>query len=243
MLIKLGMCGFTIGAAQYYKQFRVVEVQQTFYDPPPDARLEKWRAQAPPEFEYTMKAWQVITHLGRIRTYRRLKSPFTDTQRAEAGNFRSTPTVFAAWQRTVECAAILRATAILFQCPASFRATDENVANMKAFFATVDRPANVRLMWEPRGPWPDDLVVSLCRELGLVHAVDPFVRPSLTPELLYWRLHGNESHWARYSDEELTQIDAWLRDASASKSYVLFNNVPRIHDVRRFRELGLAGGA
>ena len=243
MLIKLGMCGFTIGAAQYYKQFRVVEVQQTFYDPPSDSRLEKWRSQAPAEFEFTMKAWQVITHLGTSRTYRRLKSPFSDRQRADAGAFRSTPTVFAAWQRTVECAATLRATAILFQCPASFRATDENVANMRAFFSAIDRPAGVRLMWEPRGPWPDELVRSLCRELELVHAVDPFVRPSLTPQLLYWRLHGNVSHWARYTDDELRQIDAWLSDASAAEAYVLFNNVPRIHDVRRFRELGLAGGA
>ena len=235
------MCGFTIGAAQYYKQFRVVEVQQTFYDPPPNSTLERWRAQAPADFEFTMKAWQVITHLGTSRTYRRLKSPFSDTQRAEAGAFRPTPTVLAAWQRTVECAQILRATAILFQCPASFRATDDNVANMRAFFRAIERPRGVRLMWEPRGPWPDDLVESLCRELELVHAVDPFVRPSLTPELLYWRLHGNGSHWARYTDEELHQIDAWLREGRGDEAYLLFNNVPRIHDVRRYRELGLAG--
>lgn len=39
------MCGFTIGAAAYYKKFKVVEVQQTFYDPPPRATLERWRAQ------------------------------------------------------------------------------------------------------------------------------------------------------------------------------------------------------
>ena len=32
MALKLGMCGFTIGAASYVKQFPVVEVQQTFYD-------------------------------------------------------------------------------------------------------------------------------------------------------------------------------------------------------------------
>lgn len=237
------MCGFTIAAAQYYRQFPVVEVQQTFYDPPDDARLARWRAQAPDDFEFTMKAWQVITHLGTSRTYRRLKSPFSETQRSEAGAFRSTATVFAAWRRTLECAAILRATAILFQCPASFRATDENVANMRAFVGAIERPANVRLVWEPRGPWPDDLVASLCRELRLIHAVDPFVRPSLTPELLYWRLHGNTSHWARYTDDELLQIDAWLREASANEAYLLFNNVPRIHDVRRYRELGLAGGA
>ena len=243
MTIKLGMCGFTIGAATYYRQFGVVEVQQTFYDPPPDATLERWRAQAPPDFEFTMKAWQVITHLGTSRTYRRLKSAFSETQRAEAGAFRATPTVFAAWERTVRCAALLRATAILFQCPASFRATDENVANMRRFFAAIERPTGVRFMWEPRGPWPDDLVSELCRDLALVHTVDPFVRPSLTPELLYWRLHWHRSHYARYTDDELRQIHDWLPPPHGPETYVMFNNIPRIHDVRRFRELGLGYGA
>src|SRR5215212_4405134 len=116
MTVKLGMFGFTIAAATYYRQFPVVEVQQTFYDPPPDSTLERWRAQAPPEFEFTMKAWQVITHLGTSRTYRRLKSPFTDTQRAEAGAFRVNATTLRAWDVTLRCAKLLRATMILFQC-------------------------------------------------------------------------------------------------------------------------------
>ncbi|HUQ19681.1 MAG TPA: DUF72 domain-containing protein [Gemmatimonadaceae bacterium] len=237
MNLKLGMCGFTIGAATYYRQFKVVEVQQTFYDPPMNSTLERWRRQAPDDFEFTMKAWQVITHFGTSRTYRRLKSPFTDEQRAEAGGFRLTETVMRAWERTLECARILSATAILFQCPASFKATEENTAAMRKFFSTIARPRGITLLWEPRGPWPDEVVLSLCRELGLIHTVDPFVRPSLTPELIYWRLHGNVSHYARYSDDELQQIRDWIPGGDGD-AYVMFNNVPRIHDVRRFRELG-----
>lgn len=239
MSVKLGMCGFTIGAASYYKKFSVVEVQQTFYDPPPDATLERWRSQAPNDFEFTMKAWQVITHLGTSRTYRRLKSPFSERARAEAGGFRSNETVLAAWRRTVECATILRASAILFQCPASFRSTPENLAAMREFFARIERPSAVRLLWEPRGPWPDDIVAGLCDELGLIHAVDPFIRPSLTPHFLYWRLHGNRSHRDRYTDDELRQIHAWLPRDPDVPAYVMFNNIPRVADVKRYRELGL----
>jgi uncharacterized protein YecE (DUF72 family) len=232
---KVGLCGFTIGAAAYFETFPVVEVQQTFYDPPKPLVLERWRAQAPPSFEFTMKAWQVITHLATSRTYRRLKSPFTDAQRAEAGGFRANATVMAAWKTTVACAKRLHATAILFQCPASFRATEENVAAMRTFFTTIDRPEGVRLLWEPRGPWPDDITLSLCRDLGLIHAVDPFIRPALTPELIYWRLHGNGSHYATYTEAELRQMHEWLpRDASG---YVMFNNIPRVADARRFLAL------
>ena len=177
MNLKLGLCGFTIGARAYFKRFRVVEVQQTFYDPPPPTTLEKWRAEAPEDFEFTMKAWQVITHRGTSRTYRRLRSAFSDKARAEAGGFRGNDTVIAAWNTTVDCARILRATAIVFQCPPSFKATDENVQAMREFFETIERPDRVRLMWEPRGPWADGLVLSLCDELALVHVVDPFLRP------------------------------------------------------------------
>jgi uncharacterized protein YecE (DUF72 family) len=237
-VVKLGMCGFTINAATYYRQFPVVEVQQTFYDPPPPATLERWRAEAPPHFEFTMKAWQVITHLGTSRTYRRLRSPFPDHARAEAGGFRLNDTVFAAWLTTLHCAELLRATAILFQCPASFKATADNIAAMREFFAVIERPRDVRLLWEPRGDWPDDIVRGLCEELDLIHAVDPFVRPSLTPQLIYWRLHGNRSHYARYTDDELRQIHAWLPPNDVD-AYVMFNNIPRVHDIRRYRELGL----
>ena len=239
MAIKLGMCGFTIGAKAYYKQFRVVEVQQTFYDPPPLETLERWRSEAPADFEFTMKAWQVITHFGTSRTYRRLRSPFDERARGEAGGFRLTDTVIRAWGKTVKCAETLRATAILFQCPASFRATDENIGAMLRFFAAIERPDPVRFLWEPRSPWPDEVVLQLCREIGLIHAVDPFIRPSLTPELLYWRLHGNKSHYARYTDEELQQIHGWLPTDPAREAYVMFNNVPRVKDIRRYRELGL----
>lgn len=237
---KLGMCGWTIGRATYFRRFPVVEVQQTFYDPPAVATLAKWRADAPAGFEFTMKAWQVITHLGTSSTYRRLRRPFSDRQRAEAGAFRLTETVLDAWRATLECRTALDATSILFQCPASFRATDENIDAMRRFFAAIERPTGVRLMWEPRGAWPDEVVSDLCRGLGLIHAVDPFVRPSLTPELLYWRLHGNGSHYARYTDDELRQIRAWLDEAGDVEAYVLFNNVPRTKDIDRYRELGFA---
>jgi uncharacterized protein YecE (DUF72 family) len=239
MAIKLGMCGFTIGAAAYFRQFKVVEVQQTFYDPPAHDNLARWRRDAPTDFEFTMKAWQVITHFGTSRTYRRLRSPFSERARADAGGFRANDTVLRAWNTTLACARILRATAILFQCPASFRATDENIEAMRNFFSLIERPQQVQLLWEPRGNWPDDLVSGLCSDLALIHAVDPFIRPSLTPQLIYWRLHGNKSHYANYTDAELEQIYDWLPSDRGVDAYVMFNNIPRVKDVKRFRELKL----
>jgi uncharacterized protein YecE (DUF72 family) len=227
-MTKVGLCGFTIGAQAYYETFGVVEVQQTFYDPPAERVIERWRMQAPESFEFTMKAWQVITHRGTSRTYRRMKTPMNLD---EAGAFRVNDTTMAAWNRTVRCAKLLRATAILFQCPASFRPEADNIANMRRFFAEIERPA--RFLWEPRGKWPDDVIESLCRELDLIHAVDPFDRPSLTPELLYWRLHGIGSHYTSYTDDQLAQLRSWL----GPDAYVMFNNIPRVGDAKRFMRL------
>jgi uncharacterized protein YecE (DUF72 family) len=238
MAIKLGMCGFTIGASSYYAQFPVVEIQQTFYDPPPQGTIARWRAQAPADFEFTMKAWQVITHAARSPTYRRMKRSFTDHQRAEAGDFKLNETTLYAWAETLAACNTLHATKILFQCPASFKPTDENVAAMREFFRAIERPESVGLVWEPRGAaWTDDLVRSLCTDLDLTHAVDPFVRPSVTPDLLYWRLHGNGSAYASYTDEELLKIRDWLPQDPSVDTYLLFNNIPRVKDVRRLREL------
>ena len=232
--VHLGLCGFTIGADAYFREFRVVEVQQTFYEPPQNATLVRWRRRAPLRFEFTLKAWQLVTHDASSPTYRRLRRPLTQAQRAEAGSFRLTPVVLSAWERTLECAALLRATAILLQCPRSFRPTDENVARLRAFLETVERPEGVRLLWEPRGPWPPELVRALCGDLGLVHVVDPFVSETVTPEQAYFRLHGITGARHVYTDDELRELAGML---PPGEPYVMFNNIPRVGDARRFRAL------
>ena len=227
-----------MGAGAYFDEFRVVEVQQTFYDPPRDATLMRWRRVAPAGFEFTLKAWQLVTHEASSPTYRRLRRPLPASEREDVGAFRLTPVVLRAWARTLECARLLRATAILLQCPRSFRPTDENVGRLRAFAGTVERPEGVRLLWEPRGEWPPDLVRSLCTELGLAHVVDPFVTETVTPEQPYLRLHGVTGAHHVYTDDELLRLREIVTGLPGSAPrYVMFNNIPRVGDVRRFREL------
>ena len=229
----IGLCGFTIGAAEYFETFDTLEVQQTFYEPPSKLTMSRWRDQAPPDFVFTIKAWQIITHRATSTTYRRLK---TQVDRQECGAFQLNDTVLRAWQITRDCARLLRAKAILFQCPASFKATDENIGNMRRFFGEIERMKGVHFLWEPRGPWPDDVIAGLCGELQLVHTVDPFLRETLTPEVTYWRLHGLGSAYRPYTHEELRQLAARMpRDAR--ETYVMFNNIPRVADAKTFRAL------
>ena len=151
MIVRVGLCGFTMSMRNYALRFPVVEVQQTFCEPPRDAVMQKWRTSTAPELEYTMKVWQLVTHAANSPTYRRMKRPL-DAQ-DEPGFFCDSLSVHEGWQRSVDCANLLAATAMLFQCPASLRPEPDNVDHMRQFFERIDRPP-ARLLWEPRGaPW------------------------------------------------------------------------------------------
>jgi uncharacterized protein YecE (DUF72 family) len=219
----------------YALHFPVVEVQNTFYDPPPDATLERWRAVTPAALEYTIKVWQLVTHAANSPTYRRMKSALSAKQ--EPGYFRDSPAVEEGWQRSLHCARVLSATAMLFQCPASFTPEADNIERMRRFFERIERP-QARLLWEPRGPrWLSkrDLALSLCDDLGLVHVVDPFVVPPEPRRPVYFRLHGIGGARHSYTDEQLRALRRMLVEATpAEPAYVMFNNLPRVADAKRF---------
>ena len=237
--VRVGLCGWTVAQPVYVQRYRVVEVQHTFYEPPADALLARWRRQVPAGFEFTLKAWQLVTHTSSSPTYRRMKVPLAEEDRGEVGAFRPTPPVLRAWTRTLECAQVLRATAVLLQCPASFRPTSENLARMTAFLSTAPRQG-LRVLWEPRGPWPVPLLVQLCRDLDLVHVVDPMQTETVTPEQTYYRLHGTSGMRHVHTDAELTRLRDQVR--GRPDPYVMFNNLPRAGDAERFLALLRAQG-
>jgi hypothetical protein len=145
-----------------------------------------------------------VTHTAASPTYRRLKRPLADPDRAGAGAFRDNATVDEGWHVTAACAAALGASGILFQCPAGFRPTDENAASLASFFRRIDRPQGARLLWQRRGPWPPDLVASLCAAHALTHVVDPSVSGTVTAGgVTYYRLHGVTGSRHVYTDDEL----------------------------------------
>ena len=233
--VKTGCCGFRMAQREYVAQFPVVEVQQTFYQPPQVQTLERWRAEAPPDFEFTLKAWMLITHEARSPTYRRLKRALSESEREECGAFRPTAIVREAWDVTLACAGALQARRVLFQCPASFKPTKTNVTNMSNFFAGIKRPRGMEFLWEPRGGWADALVRELCQEFKLTHVVDPFSARTVTPERCYFRLHGRTGFRYVYEDDELLELYGML--PRKGTSYVLFNNVRMREDAARFQRL------
>ena len=256
---RIGTSGFGIGRAKYVQLFSCVEVQHTFYQPPALSTLQRWRESAPPDFEFVLKAWQLITHDAKSPTYRRLKKKLSEIEKQEAGYFRPTAIVREAWETTLACAKALNAGTILFQCPASFKQSAENIANLKEFFSMLRRENSGRdrddagtnnrdgfnLCWEPRGEWDPKTINSICDEFNVCHVVDPFVNKTVTPDKLYYRLHGRSGWRYEYDDAELRELASLLagnlpkrKDSTKSKShYIFFNNVRMIQDAARFQAI------
>ena len=234
-MIEIGCCGWQKAHATCFATYSLIEIQETFYKPPMVRTAARWRyEEAPEDFTFTLKAWQLITHDATSPTYRRAGIAIASGTRNRYGYFRPTDEVFGAWLRTKEIALTLRAPLVVFQCPASFEPTKDNKANMRAFFGAIDR-GGLQFAWEPRGAWTDVEIADLCAELGLIHCVDPFIRRPVTQGMAYFRLHGIGGYAYRYTDAELEQVRAWVRPFDPA--YVLFNNTESWEDGLRFRAL------
>lgn len=232
--VHVGTSGFRANKVEYAQLLSCVEVQHTFYQPPQISTLQRWREESPPEFEYTLKAWQLITHEAKSPTYKRLKKKLSDDERAEAGRFKPTAIVREAWETTMECAKALKAKTILFQCPASFKQTTQNISNLEKFFSSINR-AKLNFCWEPRGDWDAVTVKSICQDLKLWHAVDPFAGRTMTPDKCYFRLHGRKGWRYKYDEGELEELATMLPENKSS--YVFFNNIYMTEDALRFQEI------
>lgn len=112
--VLVGTCGFAEARSRTFRDFDLVEVQETFYQPPGTGTVIRWRNAAPRAFVFSLKPWQIITHEAPSPTYRRLKEPLGDADLARAGNFRWNGVTRMAWARTRAIADALGAKAVLF---------------------------------------------------------------------------------------------------------------------------------
>jgi uncharacterized protein YecE (DUF72 family) len=234
-VIRVGCCGFAASRRDYFSRLRLVEVQQTFYQPPKVATATRWREEAGADFVFTMKAWQLITHEPSSPTYRRLAKPIPPDRQNRFGSFRDTEEVWEAWETTDAIAEALGARIILFQTPARFTPTAEHRAALLRFFARVPRKGRL-FAFEPRGVWEADLVGALCKELDLLHAVDPLRdEPATGMDVAYFRLHGPVTGRYRYDDADLHALGE--KCARGGEIFCLFNNPEMWKDALRFSEI------
>lgn len=236
-MILAGTCGFGRARATVFRDLHSVEIQEVFYHPVSVERAKAWRAEAPREFGFSVKASQLVTHPATSPTYRGSRRTIPDADRPGYGGFQDSPPVREGWEATRAVAEALDARAIVFQTPESFGPTPGHVAALYRFFESARTEAT--RVWEPRGPWPSHIVEKACEDLGLAHAVDPFAAEPATAGLAYFRLHGSPPGSRRYrytyTDADLERLADLCREYD--DAYAMFNNETMHADAVRFRVL------
>ncbi len=238
-MVKVGCCGFCVKKELYYKDFDTCEVQTTFYSFPKPPLLTKWRSSAPPDFQFTIKASQIITHPASSPTYKRLKNvPFSYDPNG-FGFFRNSKEVKRAWDEVKKQAEILKAKIILFQTPPSFQEEKRNIKNLYSFFSKIEREGLI-LIWEPRGNWSDSILKKISQELKLVLAFDPTAKKPIRGSFqdpgcsFYFRLHGGKGYRHKFRYEELKEIALSL---PKKNGFIMFNNLNMFTDGKMMKEI------
>ena len=155
-MIWTGTCGFGRRQADVIEQLDALEMQETFYRPVSVERALKWRGLAPQAFRFCVKASQFITHEATSPTYRRSGRVVPDSERSSYGSFQDTRPVREGWEATRAIAEAVRASAIVFQTPASFGPTETNRNALYRFFESIRTDAIKAI--ELRGPWAVHIV-------------------------------------------------------------------------------------
>lgn len=229
-MIKVGTCGwgylrpkdffgsdwnsrFKSVLQAYSKLFDSCELNSSFYRIPKLTTVEKWRKEVDEinkNFTFTVKCNQLITHIikftkGSVKVFNTMK----------------------------DVCKKLNSNVLLFQSPASFKATDENIRRMENFFENIDRE-DLILTWECRGDWLKNprLIKNICKKFNLTHCVDLFRNEPLwfgKRKIAYFRLHGFgliSMYNYNFSENELKQLKEKIDKLNKKLKiiYVFFNN-------------------
>lgn len=238
--IRVGCAGVPSGVsrATYFERLDLLETDVTFFDPPREVALKRWRNEAPPGSAFSVLAWQVITHEAGTPGYARVAAPLSPETLAGAGGFRDTPAVRDAWTRTLSSARALGAEVILFQTPPSFAPTEANREALRRFFGEVAADhGDTTLAWEPHGLWEPQQASALAVELGLVYALDPLQLETPPPDepKAYFRIHGLGVYRGKLGDD-LLELVADMAEGY-ERAWVVFANVEKLGDAQRFHRL------
>ena len=248
-MVRIGCCGWAVkgGKKAYFKTFDLIELQSTFYRLPRLQTAKKWSEEAPKNFEFTVKAWQVITHPKESPTWRRMgKSPKLPSKTLKNyGYLKPTKENIEAFEKTKEICNILQAKICVIQTPPSFKFSEENLKNMQKFLKNIDR-GNLILAWEPRGDWDQHpkTTKDLCKDFDLIHVVDLLKRsPVSEHKIAYTRLHGlgkqEINYRYKYTEKDLKQLSIKTKtiEETENEVYVLFNNINMGKDAQKFKKI------
>lgn len=182
----------------YAGRLSTVEINATFYRMPQTSMLENWKEQVPPEFRFSLKAPQRITHFKRLKETEEETKYFLDTAAVLADQLG----------------------VVLFQLPPNLK---KDLPRLEEFLRQL--PATTPAAFEFRHPtWFDDDVLDLLRRTNrplVVSDTDdmPTTHIDKTADWGYLRLRR-----VNYSEENLKEWAARIGNQSWKETFVFFKH-------------------
>ena len=188
----------------YCQHFNTLELNNTFYSFPKLNSLQKWYADSPPQFVFTVKAYRGITHYSKFNnTHERV----SELYEVLANGLKE------------------KLGPVLFQLPPNFWFSEERLQNIiknldQAFTNVVEFRHNS--WWQPHVYTQlAEHNISFC---GMSHPTLPADIVQNTPNL-YYRMHGNQQLYASaYSTLELQDFAQSVGRTNAMQAFIYFNN-------------------
>jgi len=189
----------------YAERFNTVEINATFYRTPRKSTFEKWHAETPQDFVFSVKAHKSITHVKRLKDVNdELKTFFNSIKPLKE-----------------------KGRVILFQLPPSLTFNKEVIENFLAML-----PSDYKHVLEIRNKsFHTEEFFELLRKSGVCLCFSDFGGryPSwvevMTANFLYVRMHGREKiYFSNYSEEDLKELSQTIKRFKADEVYVYFDN-------------------
>ncbi len=206
----------------YCKHFNTIEINSSFYRKPSLASLQKWYADSPPDFLFSMKAPRLITHLKRFQI-----------EQEEINVF---------YELLAEGLQEKLAT-VLFQLPPSFSYTPER---LDLICSQLDSRWHNVLEFRHASWWQQAVFDRLQQQqlifCGQSYPGDLPETPVINNELIYYRFHGKPVLYKSEYSPEVLQDTLEAIAAKAERAFIFFNNTwgpAALHNSRQLQELAL----
>jgi uncharacterized protein YecE (DUF72 family) len=199
----------------YSESFNFTEVNCTFYEYPQPRTVERWRRAVPPDFTFTVRCHQDLTHKIGLR-------PVDEA--------------YAVFSKMLSICQVLHAPVLHLLTPALQVLDKEKLKQTDDFLSTINTKG-IRLAWEARSPMSEELT-SLMQDYGIIHSVDlSRENPTYNTDILYTRLFGRGKHNIyQFTDQELEEIEHKAVKCEAKMIMVVFHGLRMSTDASRFKK-------
>ncbi len=204
----------------YSKVFNFVEVNYTFYEYPDLKRVEHWRRVVPPDFTFSVRCHQDLTH--RI-------------------GLRPMDEAYSILARMTEYCGVLDSPFLVLETPRRYVLDSRVVGDARDFLSSVNLKG-IKLVWDIRALLTVE-ATQLMQDLDIVQSVDlSWQEPVVSSDVVYSRLFGKGWHNRyQFTDDELLEIDSKVEKAQPKVAALSYHGMRMITDAARFKTFKRTG--